>query len=63
MIVQPTITDLLELVDDRYELIILASKRARQIAAGANVLVNSDEKSAVTLASLEIAEGKVKKVC
>lgn len=63
MIVEPTITDLLKLVDDRYELIILSSKRARQIAEGAKVLVNSEEKSSVTLASLEIAEGKVKKVC
>ena len=63
MIVEPTVTDLLKLVDDRYELIILSSKRARQIAAGANVLVNSEEKSPVTLASIEIAEGKVKKVC
>ncbi len=63
MIVEPTVTDLLNLVDDRYELIIVSSKRARQIAAGAPVLVNSNEKSAVTLASLEIAEGKVKKVC
>ena len=63
MIVEPTVTDLLKLVDDRYELIIVSSKRARQIAEGANVLVDSEEKSAVTLASLEIAEGKVKKVC
>ena len=63
MIVEPTVTDLLKLVDDRYELIIVSSKRARQIAEGANVLVDSEEKSPVTLASLEIAEGKVKKVC
>lgn len=63
MIVEPTVTDLLKLVDDRYELIIVSSKRARQIAGGAKVLVNSEEKSPVTLASIEIAEGKVKKVC
>ena len=63
MIVEPTVTDLLKLVDDRYELIIVSSKRARQIAEGATVLVDSEEKSPVTLASLEIAEGKVKKVC
>lgn len=63
MIVKPSVTELLELVEDRYELIIVASKRARQIAAGADVLVDSDEKSPVTLAAIEIAEGKVKKVC
>ena len=63
MIVEPSVTELLNLVDDRYELVILTSKRARQIAEGAEVLVKSDEKSVVTLASLEIAESKVKKVC
>ena len=63
MIVRPTVTELLELVDDRYELVIITSRRARQIAAGARVLVNSDDTSPVTLAADEIAEGKVKKVC
>ncbi len=63
MIVEPSITDLLELVDDRYELIILASKRARQIAAGAEKLVETEDKSPVTIAAEEILEGKVKKVC
>lgn len=62
MIVEPSITDLLKLVDDRYELIILASKRARQIASGAEKLVDTDSKSAVTIAAEEILEGKVKKV-
>ncbi|MBR3697186.1 MAG: DNA-directed RNA polymerase subunit omega [Clostridia bacterium] len=62
MIVEPSITELLELVEDRYELIILASKRARQIASGAPKLVNTDDKSPVTVAAEEILEGKVKKV-
>lgn len=62
MIVEPSVTDLLKLVDDRYELIILASKRARQIAAGAEKLVDTKDKSPVTIAAEEILEGKVKKV-
>ena len=62
MIVEPSITDLLKLVDDRYELIILASKRARQIAAGAPKLVETEDKSPVTIAAEEILKGKVKKV-
>lgn len=62
MIVEPSITDLLKLVNDRYELIILASKRARQIAAGAPILVDTDDKSPVTIAAEEIIDGKVKKV-
>lgn len=63
MIVEPSVTDLLKLVDDRYELVIVTSKRARQIAAGGTKLTDGKEKSVVTLASKEIAEGKVKKVC
>lgn len=62
MIVEPSVTDLLKLVDDRYELIILASKRARQIASGAEKLVETEDKSPVTIAAEEILEGKVKKV-
>lgn len=63
MIVEPTVTDLLKLVDDRYELVIITSKRARQLAVGANKLTDAKEKSVVTIAAKEIAEGKVKKVC
>jgi len=32
MIVKPTITELLKITDDRYSLIIMTSRRARQIA-------------------------------
>ncbi len=63
MIVEPTVTDLLKLVEDRYELIIVTSKRARQIASGAPKLVDATDKSYVTIAAKEVAEGKVKKVC
>ena len=63
MIVEPTVTYLLKLVDDRYELVIVTSKRARQLAVGAPKLTDTKEKSVVTIASKEIAEGKVKKVC
>ncbi len=63
MIVEPTVTDLLKLVDDRYELIIISSKRARQLAEGARKLTDAKDKSVVTIAAKEIAEGKVRKVC
>lgn len=63
MIVEPTVTDLLKLVDDRYELIIISSKRARQLAEGATKLTDAKDKSVVTIAAKEIAEGKVRKVC
>ena len=59
MIIKPTVTSLLEIVDNRFELVIMTAKRARQIASGAPKLTKVDEKSAVTIASNEIAEGKV----
>lgn len=59
MIVKPTTAELLEKTDNKFRLVIGTAKRARQIANGSNVLVNSDEPSTVTLAANEIAEGKV----
>ena len=59
MIIKPTVTDLLEIVNNRFELVSVISKRARQIAAGSPVLTKIDEESSVTLAANEIAEGKV----
>lgn len=61
MIIKPTVTDLLKKVDNRFELVTMTSKRARQIASGSLVLTNVKEKSSVTLAANEIAEGKVVK--
>lgn len=60
MIIKPTVTELLKTVDNRFELVILVSKRARQISGGQNPLTKVKERSAVTLAANEIAEGKVK---
>lgn len=60
MIIKPTVTDLLKVVDNRFELVILVAKRARQIAAGQTPLTKVKERSTVTLAANEIAEGKVK---
>ena len=59
MIVKPTVTELLTKAKNRYELVIATSKRARQIAMGDEPLTKVKEKSPVTLAANEIAEGKV----
>ena len=59
MMVKPTVQELLTKAKNRYELVIATSKRARQIASGAEVKTNVKEESAVTLAANEIAEGKV----
>ena len=59
MMVKPTVQELLTKAKNRYELVIATSKRARQIAGGAEVKTSVKEESAVTLAANEIAEGKV----
>ena len=63
MMVKPTVVELLKRVDNRFELVIAVSKRARQIAAGSEILTDVDEEAPVTLAANEIAEGKGKVVC
>ena len=60
MMVVPTVNSLLDVIDNRFKLVIVTSKRARQIAEGSAVLTEVKEESAVTLAANEIAEGKVK---
>ena len=59
MMVKPTVKELLNHVENRYELVIATSKRARQISEGDTVLTKVEEPSPVTLATNEIAEGKV----
>ena len=59
MLVEPSITDLLEKVDSRYTLVIETAKRARQIVEGDEPLVECDSKNPVTIAAYEVAEDKV----
>lgn len=60
MIVKPSVTDLLKVSKNRYELVIATAKRARQIAEGDPIKTEKKEDSPVTQAAIEIAEGKVK---
>lgn len=59
MMVQPSVTELLKKVDNRFELVVATAKRARQLANGDTPLTDKVEESPVTLAADEIAEGKV----
>ncbi|MBO5413679.1 MAG: DNA-directed RNA polymerase subunit omega [Clostridia bacterium] len=63
MIIKPTVTDLLKIADNRFELVIATAKRARKLAEGEKLLTKVKERSTVTLAANEIAEGKVKIEC
>ena len=54
-----TVEDCLENVINRYELVLLASKRARQIALGSEPLVPPDDDKPTVIALREIAEDLV----
>jgi len=54
-----TIEDCLNYVDNRFELVLLASKRARQILSGAEPLVPIENDKPTVIALREIAEGKI----
>ena len=53
-----TVEDCLEKVPNRFELVLLGARRAKQLLKGARPLVESDNKEVVA-ALREIAEGKV----
>lgn len=54
-----TVEDCLNYVDNRYDLVLLAAKRARQIAFGSEPQVKENNDKPTVLALREIAEGKV----
>jgi DNA-directed RNA polymerase subunit omega len=54
-----TVEDCLRKVESRFELVILAARRAKMIMKGAKPLVDADNRSIVT-ALREVAAGKVK---
>lgn len=55
-----TVEDCLDKVDNRFELVMVASKRARQIAVGGkDPLVTEDGDKPTVLALREIAEGLI----
>ncbi len=56
-----TVEDCLKKVESRFELVILAARRAKMLMKGAKPLVETDNRPIVT-ALREVAAGKVKMV-
>jgi len=54
-----TVEDCLPLVDNRFALVLLATKRARQLMAGARPIIEAKDKPPV-LSLREVATGKVR---
>ena len=55
--INPSIVDLLEKVDNRYSLVIITSKRARQIIDGAETEVTVESNKPLTIAINEVNNG------
>ena len=55
----PSINKLLEVVDSRYTLVVLAAKRARQLLSGDQPKVEANSTKDVTIALEEISEGDI----
>lgn len=53
--IYPSIQSLLEKVDNKYSLVVIAAKRARQIVEGAETSIDIQSKNPVTIATNEIA--------
>ncbi|KRQ86921.1 DNA-directed RNA polymerase subunit omega [Caloramator mitchellensis] len=58
--INPPILSLLEKIDNRYSLVVVTAKRARQLIGGAEPLVKIDSNQPVTIAVNEINNGKIK---
>ena len=54
-----TVEDCLEHINNRYDLVLLASKRSRQLARGADPLIEEDADKPTVIALREISRGLV----
>ncbi|MNM46484.1 MULTISPECIES: DNA-directed RNA polymerase subunit omega [Clostridium] len=57
--INPSIVDLLKKVDNRYSLVIVTSKRARQLIDGQEPTIKVDSKKSLTIAINEVNEGTI----
>ena len=58
--IKPPLEVLLDRVQNKYALVIVAAKRARQLKEGAMPMVDIDSGNPVTIALEEIAAGKIR---
>lgn len=57
--INPSLDTLVNQVDSKYTLVVLAAKRAREIMDGQQPLVESKSNKPVTVALEEVAQGKI----
>ena len=54
-----TVEDCLEKIDNRFQLVLVATKRARQLAMGASPMVEEENDKSTVIALREVADGLV----
>ena len=54
-----TVEDCVERIGNRFDLVLVATKRARQVARGASPLVEEENDKATVIALREIADGLI----
>ncbi len=57
--IQPSLDVLVDKVDSKYTLVVLAAKRARELMDGDQALCESKSNKQVTVALEEVAAGKI----
>ena len=55
-----TVEDCMKMVDNRFALVVLATKRSRQLMAGARTIVENAKNKPTVMALREVATGKVR---
>ena len=59
MIIDPPIIEVAKRTDCRYTLVVETARRARQLVAGAEPLIDTSETKPVSIAVREIANGRI----
>ncbi|MBP1918575.1 DNA-directed RNA polymerase subunit omega [Youngiibacter multivorans] len=57
--IEPSVTELLEKVDNRYRLVTVTARRARQILDGSPLLTEFDSNKPLSIAINEVNEGLI----
>jgi len=58
-LIEPSVTELLDKVDNRYRLVTITAKRARQIVDGSSPLIESSNTNPLSIAVNEVNRGLI----
>lgn len=62
MITKPSVEELLEKAENRFELVNMIARRSRQIMSGDDAKIDTKEMSKITVAALELVEDKFERI-